>query len=84
MNIHTRHCYIDDAESQLYLMMQQVRKLVISPILLGADPLRTLCQILYSSGGISRFETMENLHEKELFWDDTDVPLNGVSPNRRM
>lgn len=39
MNIHTRHCYIDDAESQLYLMMQQVRKLVISPILLGADPL---------------------------------------------
>jgi hypothetical protein len=37
MNIHTRHCYIDDAESQLYLMMQQVRNLVISSILLGAD-----------------------------------------------
>lgn len=26
MNIHSRHCYIDDAESQLYLMTQQVRK----------------------------------------------------------
>jgi hypothetical protein len=37
MDIHARHCYIDDAESQLYLMMQQVRNLVISSILLGAD-----------------------------------------------
>jgi hypothetical protein len=27
---------------------------------------------------------MEDLHEKELFWDDTDVPLNDVGPNRRM
>lgn len=83
MNLHARHCYVDDAESQLYLMMQQVRQLVISPILLGADSLQTLCQILYSTGGISRFETMEDLREKELFWDDTDVPLNDVGPNRR-
>jgi hypothetical protein len=37
MDIHARPCYIDDAESQLYLMMQQVTNLVISSILLGAD-----------------------------------------------
>lgn len=28
-NIHKQHCYIDDAEAQLYLMMQQVRGLLI-------------------------------------------------------